>query len=290
MEQRSNNSFSNNSDGAYQSQRIETMDKNSISPKFLQTLQMLKTKSVQIGKIIALDCEMVGVGQYGLDSALARVSMVDINEIVIFDTYVQVSQPVIDYRTHVSGITKANLAPDKAMTFHECRSIVYALLSGRVLVGHAIDNDLRVIDIQHPLHNIRDTATYLPFMRVDMASRDKYGSAMQRRKLRDLVREKLGDEIQRAGQAHSSAEDACAALKLYKSVRKEWETLLNWQKQKSGMPKSAHPSQIRHSSKSTSPKRTSRQRHYTQHNKTMRTFTNQPINTPQRAQYAALSA
>jgi len=274
----------------HQSLEIETMDQHSISPKFLQTLKMFRMKSTQTGKIVSLDCEMVGVGPNGLESALARVSIVDINEIVIFDTYVQVSQPVIDYRTHVSGITKANLAPEKSMTFPECRSIVFALLSGRVLVGHAIENDLRVLKLQHPLCDIRDTATYLPFMRVDMASRDKYGSAMQRRKLRDLVHDKLGYEIQRVGHPHSSVQDACAALKLYKSVRKEWETLLNWQKHKNGISKKALKSQKRHPSQPPSQKRISRQRHHNQHYKSMQTFTNQPISTPQRAQYAALSA
>jgi len=275
----------------HNSQTMGTSDFVSISPKFLQTLQ--KLKSTQTGKLIALDCEMVGVGPDGLDSALARVSIVDINEIVVFDSFVQVSQPVTDYRTHVSGITRADLAPEKAMTFHECRSIVSALVGGRILVGHAIDNDLRALGIQHPLCDIRDTATYLPFMRVDMASREKYGSAMKRRKLRDLVREKLGDEIQHIGAAHSSVEDACAALKLYKLARKEWETLLNWQKQKTGTPKNNPKSQKRQPSKSPSPTRNNRQsrqkRENNYYNNSMPTYANKNTRTNQRAYYVSLS-
>lgn len=271
----------------------DTMNLNSLSSKFIESLQMLKSK--QIGKIIALDCEMVGVGFDGLDSALARVSIVDINETVIFDTYVQASQPVVDYRTHISGITSADLTPENAMTFYECRSIVYFLTRGRVLVGHAIDNDLKVLGIQHPQGDIRDTATYLPFMRVDIASRDRHGSAMKRRKLRDLVREKLGDEIQQEGKAHSSVEDAFAALKLYKLARKEWETLLNWQKQKNGVQRNMYHSQKRKSSKSQSPTRTHEQRKPTKsfrqnHYNVMSSHTKKNMHLPQRIHYVPLSA
>lgn len=272
---------------------METINLDAMSPKFIESLQMLN--SAKIGKIIALDCEMVGVGINGLDSALARVSIVDINENVIFDTCVQVSQPVVDYRTRVSGITGADLVPEKAMTFYECRSIVCSLARGRVLVGHAIDNDLNVLEIQHPLCDIRDTATYLPFMRVDIGSRDRYGSAMKRRKLRDLVREKLGDEIQQEGKAHSSVEDALAALKLYKLVRKEWETLLNWQKQKNGMSRNIRESQKRHLSKSPSPTRTNRQHvppktRRQNHYNSMPTYANKTVSLTQRARYIPLSA
>jgi len=42
----------------------------------------------QINHIVALDCEMVGVGFDGEQSALARVSIVDWNGFVLLDTYV----------------------------------------------------------------------------------------------------------------------------------------------------------------------------------------------------------
>jgi len=268
------------------------MNLNTLSPKFMESLQMLKSK--KIGKIIALDCEMVGVGIDGLDSALARVSIVNFEQKIIFDTYVQVSQPVVDYRTHISGITGDDLIPENAMTLYECRSIVYFLTRGKVLVGHAIDNDLRVLDMQHPLCDIRDTATYLPYMRVDTSSRDRYVSAMKRRKLRDLVREKLGDEIQQEGKAHSSVEDAVAALKLYKLARKEWETLLNWQKQKNGIQKNMHHSQKRQPSKSPSPTRTHIQRAPTKTRRqnqysSMHTCAKKNVCLPQRVQFVPLS-
>jgi RNA exonuclease 4 len=69
------------------------------------------------GKYLALDCEMVGVGEGGFKSALARVSIVDYNNAIVFDTYVKVSEPVTDYRTFVSGVRPEHIESDLAMDF-----------------------------------------------------------------------------------------------------------------------------------------------------------------------------
>ena len=62
-----------------------------------------------MGKFVAIDCEMVGVGPGGLDSALARVSIVNFNGAVLLDAYVKPLEKVTDYRTHVSGIHPKHL-------------------------------------------------------------------------------------------------------------------------------------------------------------------------------------
>jgi len=53
-----------------------------------------------------MDCEMVGVGPEGKESVLARVSIVNYYGNVILDKFVLPREKVVDYRTHVSGITK----------------------------------------------------------------------------------------------------------------------------------------------------------------------------------------
>lgn len=62
-------------------------------------------------KYVALDCEMVGIGNQGRQSALARVSIVDWHHNVLLDTYVQVPMKVTDYRTAVSGIKPKHIQP-----------------------------------------------------------------------------------------------------------------------------------------------------------------------------------
>ena len=48
----------------------------------------------------------------------------------------------------------------------QCQSAVAALLKDKVLIGHALKNDLDVLMLSHPRTMIRDTAKYRPYMRV----------------------------------------------------------------------------------------------------------------------------
>lgn len=175
------------------------------------------------GKYLALDCEMVGVGEGGYQSALARVSIVDYNYAIIFDTYVKVNEPVTDYRTFVSGIRKEHLQSDLAMEFSRCQSIVKKLLKGKILIGHALKNDLTSLGIQHSWQDCRDTAKYEPFMK-----KDKHSGILRPKKLRDLTENKLNRIIQIAGQQHCPVEDAIAALDLYKKARVKWEKAMQY--------------------------------------------------------------
>jgi len=148
----------------------------------------------------ALDCEMVGVGPQGLDSALARVSIVNWDYEIVFDTFVKVDEPVSDYRTFVSGITPEQIESDSAISPSQVRTIVSSILQGKILIGHDLENDLKALGIYHPLCDRRDTATYTPFMRrqKDLRSQDNK-ITLCRRKLKDLVLEKLGRQIQVIG-------------------------------------------------------------------------------------------
>lgn len=55
-------------------------------------------------KIVAIDCEMVGTGLKGRNSALARCSIVNYQGDVVYDKYIKPTSPVTDYRTRWSGI------------------------------------------------------------------------------------------------------------------------------------------------------------------------------------------
>lgn len=77
-------------------------------------------KLFRLGKYVAIDCEMVGVGPNGEDSALARVSIVNFNGAVLLDAYVKPLEKVTDYRTHVSGIEPKHLESDKGKKEMHC--------------------------------------------------------------------------------------------------------------------------------------------------------------------------
>lgn len=65
------------------------------------------------------------------------------------------------------------------------------LLKGRVLVGHALENDLSALLLDHPRKDIRDTARFPPLMRSPAP-----GRKLKPRALRHLAAEELGLDIQ----------------------------------------------------------------------------------------------
>ncbi|KAF3767522.1 hypothetical protein M406DRAFT_221849, partial [Cryphonectria parasitica EP155] len=159
--------------------------------------------NVQLGKYIAIDCEMVGVGEGGYGHALARVSIADFHGRQVYDSYVRPKERVTDWRTRISGIAPKHMAT--ARDFEEVQAQVAELLHGRIVVGHDIRHDLDVLMLDHPRKDIRDTAKFSDFK--------KYGHG-PKPALRVLAREILGVEIQ-TGQ-HSSLEDARVAMLLFR--------------------------------------------------------------------------
>jgi RNA exonuclease 4 len=171
-------------------------------------------------EVVALDCEMVGVGDGGHSSSAARVTVIDWFGTVLLDEFIQQTEPVTDYRAFVSGITPQDLE-EATMTLQECQELVLSLLRDHILVGHALKNDMKVLGITHPWWLTRDSAKYEPFMKVRFDD-----GILWPRKLKDLVSEKLNHEIQVTGKPHSPYEDASAALDLYRSVRPKWESVM----------------------------------------------------------------
>ncbi len=170
-------------------------------------------------KYIALDCEMVGIGDSGKTSVLARVSLVDWYGKVVLDTFVKVPTRVTDFRTWVSGVQPKHLKKD-AMDVEKCRETVAALIQNKVVVGHALKNDFNALMLVHS--DVRDTTKYRPFQRYG-------GNKWRPRKLRDLVRENLELPDFQAD-SHDSVTDARATMELFKLVRAEWERELEMKK------------------------------------------------------------
>ena|ERR1700683_3930859 len=61
------------------------------------------------GKYLSLDCEMVGVGIEGVESSLARVSLVNYYGALQLDEFVRQRERVVDYRTQWSGIRETDM-------------------------------------------------------------------------------------------------------------------------------------------------------------------------------------
>ncbi|CAG8656221.1 6114_t:CDS:2 [Paraglomus brasilianum] len=168
-------------------------------------------KLTKVGKYIAIDCEMVGVGFEGQRSALARVSIVNYNGVVIYDKYVRPMERITDFRTEISGITSKLLID--AHEFKQAQQEVAELIKGKIVVGHALHHDFKALLLDHPRMMTRDTSIYRTF-------RTKYARGKPP-SLKKLAQEELGLTIQE--NKHSSVEDAKICMLLFRKHKREWE-------------------------------------------------------------------
>lgn len=172
---------------------------------------LVKDKAFEgLTKAVAIDCEMVGVGPDGEDSILARVSLVNQFGKCIYDKHVKPTEKVTDYRTAVSGIRPEDIRDGEDV--QTVQREVAEILNGRLVVGHAIHNDLKILLLDHPKKKIRDTQKYKPFRKIAKSGRPS---------LKVLCREVLNVKVQQG--EHSSVQDAQATMRLYTLVKKQWE-------------------------------------------------------------------
>ncbi|KAH9360532.1 hypothetical protein HPB48_009334 [Haemaphysalis longicornis] len=157
-------------------------------------------------EVFALDCEMCFTIR-GFE--VARVSVVDCNGTTVYDSYVRPGSPVLDYNTAFSGITAAHLR-NAHTTLQDVQAALLRLVNtSTVLVGHGLENDLRVLRLVHG--RVVDTAMVFPH----------YRGLPYRRSLRSLVGEYLSRGVPNGRLGHDSVEDAkaCMELMLWKAAR-----------------------------------------------------------------------
>ncbi|KAF9119708.1 3'-5' exonuclease [Mortierella sp. 14UC] len=167
----------------------------------------------KIGKYVGIDCEMVGVGPEGTQSALARVSIVNYYGVTILDLFVRPLEFVTDFRTAVSGITPKHLAT--AIEFKDAQKQVADIIEDKIVVGHAVHNDFKALMLDHPQRLIRDTSRYTPFRALTKGNTPS---------LKRLALEILGIKIQDG--SHSSVEDARITILLYRKHKEAWDSSL----------------------------------------------------------------
>jgi RNA exonuclease 4 len=191
---------------------LEDFDLNKLPHDLDNLTSKSAEKKSDIGNYLSLDCEFVGVGPDGCNSALARVSIVNYYGNVVLDKFVKPKERVTDWRTWVSGVTPKHLK--NAISFEEVQKEVASLLENRILVGHAVNNDLKVLMVSHPKVSIRDTSAHRPFRKLVKGTPS----------LKRLAQEVLNLDIQ-SGE-HSSIEDAQATMLLFRLNKKQFDANL----------------------------------------------------------------
>ncbi|XP_023617354.1 interferon-stimulated 20 kDa exonuclease-like 2 isoform X4 [Myotis lucifugus] len=163
-------------------------------------------------KMVAIDCEMVGTGPKGHVSSLARCSIVNYNGDVLYDEYILPPCHIVDYRTRWSGIRKQHMV--NATPFKIARGQILKILTGKIVVGHAIHNDFKALQYFHPKSLTRDTS-HIPLLNRKADCPENVTMS-----LKHLTKKLLNRDIQAGKSGHSSVEDAQATMELYKLVER----------------------------------------------------------------------
>ncbi|CDR41802.1 CYFA0S08e00188g1_1 [Cyberlindnera fabianii] len=147
----------------------------------------------------ALDCEMCETAS---GKTLTRISVIDFDETVIMDEYVKPAEEITDYLTQYSGITREILEGVTTTLEDIQRKLLEIISTDDFLIGHSLENDLKVMRLRHP--NIIDTSVVFEHPRgPPFKSSLKY-----------LTRVYLQRSIQNG--EHDSIEDSKACLDLVK--------------------------------------------------------------------------
>ncbi|RKF65068.1 RNA exonuclease 4 [Erysiphe neolycopersici] len=193
---------------------------------------------VEIGKYVGIDCEMVGVGTKDR-SVLARVSIVNFHGVQVYDSFVKPIEFVTNWRTEISGVSANSMKT--AREFKEVQKNVASILKDRIVVGHALWNDFKVMQLSHPRRDIRDTSLFSGFQQFSSG----------RPGLKLLADKVLGVEIQNG--RHSSIEDARATMFIFRRYKSalEAEHIQRFSTKKA-MPRSMSKAKPNNKSKSKS--------------------------------------
>lgn len=174
--------------------------------------RMKKNYSENDVKIYALDCEM---SYTGLGMEVTKVTVISYKGVPVYESIVHPRSEVGDYNTRFSGVSEKDFAPgSEARTLETVQNDLLDLIDADdILIGHALENDLRSLRIVHK--RIVDTAIIYPHP----------NGFPFRRGLKSIVTAELGREIQVDEAGHSSLEDSLACLELMLlKVRDDWRS------------------------------------------------------------------
>ncbi|KAM4628628.1 RNA exonuclease 1 homolog [Polymixia lowei] len=151
------------------------------------------------GGVYALDCEMCYTKQ-GLE--LTRVTVINSELKVIYDTFVKPDSKVVDYNTRFSGVTEEDLE-NATITLRDVQAVLLSMFSAEsILIGHSLESDLLALKLIHS--TVVDTAIVFPH-RLGLP---------YKRALRNLMADHLKRIIQDNVEGHDSSEDASACMEL----------------------------------------------------------------------------
>lgn len=158
-----------------------------------------ESSAIDESRMFAIDCEMCLTSE---GKELTRVSVINENLEVVYDTYVKPKSHITDYLTQYSGITPGLLENVHTTVGDVQQRLLEIISPDDIIVGHSLDNDMRALKMYH--QNYIDTSVIYG---------DQRGIRFKP-SLKSLVKQYLKREIQNDEMGHCSIEDAKACMEL----------------------------------------------------------------------------
>nr|XP_023021277.1 putative exonuclease GOR [Leptinotarsa decemlineata] len=147
-----------------------------------------------------VDCEMCYTVN-GLE--LTKVTVVGMDGSIVYDSYVKPDHEIVDYNTRFSGITAQHITLKNTRNIGQVQRDLMKFIHERtILIGHALDNDLRALKLVH--QNIVDTSHVFPHK----------NGLPYRRSLKDLTSTIVNRNIQIGALGQDSCERAVICMQL----------------------------------------------------------------------------
>ncbi|KAJ4910581.1 Small RNA degrading nuclease 1 [Raphanus sativus] len=153
---------------------------------------------------------------YGTEG-LVRVGAVDRHSKVILDQFVKPDKRIVDFRTVITGVTAQDIEKATLSVVDIQRELQPYLSNGAILVGHSLNNDMKVLKVDHP--KVIDTALVF-----------KFSNARNSRKpsLNCLYKAIFGKDVRKEGVSHNCVHDAAAAMNIALAfIEKPFDTTIS---------------------------------------------------------------
>ncbi|XP_041854385.1 RNA exonuclease 1 homolog isoform X2 [Melanotaenia boesemani] len=149
--------------------------------------------------VYSLACEMCYT-IHGLE--VSRVTVVNSNVQVIYDTFVKPDNEVIDYNTRFSGISEEDVKDNHTSLKEVQENLLSFISADTILIGHGLETDLCLLKLLHGM--VVDTSVVFPH---------RLGPP-HKLSLNSLTADYLRRIIQESVCGHDTAEDAAACMEL----------------------------------------------------------------------------
>ncbi|PGH12767.1 hypothetical protein AJ80_06591 [Polytolypa hystricis UAMH7299] len=178
---------------------------------------------LQKRRVVALDCEMVGVAS-GYDEVVSLGAVDVLTGDVLINALVVPTETVIAWRTSVSGVTPEMLRGavtrgEALIGWQHARTELWKHIDAEtILVGHSLNHDLRAL---HMVHTTVVDSAILTKSAVDPKCPRTWG-------LKSLCEELLSMEIQTGKGGHDCLEDTFAAREVVLWCLRNPDLLDDW--------------------------------------------------------------